>query len=112
MIDISCTEHNDVIVMNMNGEFYIDSIEYAEKIWDSIIVKKPRVIGLNCKNIKYIDSSAIGVLVKFLNNAMRVKTEFIFFDLSDALVNIFNTAKLGKFFKIMSRTQFEVKYLE
>ena len=112
MIEISCTEHNDVIVMNMNGEFYIESLEYAEQVWNSMIVKKPRAIGLNCKNITFIDSSAIGILVKFLNNAMKVKTELIFFDLSDALVDIFKVAKLGNFFKTMSRTQFEVTYIE
>ncbi|OHD66838.1 MAG: hypothetical protein A2176_12265 [Spirochaetes bacterium RBG_13_51_14] len=112
MVSISSEDHGNVIVLAIDGEFYIESIEYAEKIWNQQMAKRPKVIAINCKNIRYIDSSAIGILVKFLNNAMSLKTELVFFDLSETIISVFKTAKLGNFFKIMSRTQFEMEYLE
>ena len=112
MVSISCEDHGKVIILTIDGEFYIESIEYAEKIWNEQMAKRPKVMGINCKNIKYIDSSAVGIMVKFLNSAMKQKTELIFFDLSESIFNVFKTAKLGNFFKIMSRTQFEMEYLE
>jgi anti-sigma B factor antagonist len=112
MVSISCEDHGKVIILNIDGEFYIESIEHAEKVWNEQLAKRPKVMAINCRNIKYIDSSAIGIMVKFLNSAMKMKTELIFYDLSENIISVFKTAKLGNFFKIMSRTQFEMEYLE
>ncbi len=112
MVEFSSEDINGVIVLTITGDFYIESIEYAEKMWGEQMAKRPKVMGINCKNLKYIDSSAIGILVKFLNNARKAKTELVFFDLGENIINVFRTAKLGNFFKVMSRTQFEMEYLE
>lgn len=112
MISISCKNEGDVSIITINGEFYIESIDYAEKVWNEQLARKPKTIAIDCKNIKFIDSSAIGILVKFLNTAMKMKIELVFFDLSDTIMNVFKTAKLSNFFKILTRTQFEMEYLE
>jgi anti-anti-sigma factor len=112
MVLITVEDHDKVVIMNIDGEFYIDSIENAEQIWNKQLARRPKVMAINCKNIKYMDSSAIGILVKFLNSAMKQKTEMVFYDLNDNLLGVFKTAKLNNFFKIMSKTQFEMEYLE
>lgn len=111
MVDISYEEHGNVVRMTIAGEFYIESIQRAEDTWREIVEKRPKAIGINCKNIKFIDSSAIGVMVKFLNNAMKLNIELVFYDLSDSVLSVFKTAKLGNFFKIMTKAQFEQEYL-
>ena len=112
MIDIDVEEHGDISIIFINGEFYIESVEFAERIWNEQVAKKPRVIGINCKNIKFIDSSAIGILVKFLNSAMKLKIDLVFFDLSDTVFSVFKAAKLGTFFKILSDSEFSIEYLK
>ena len=112
MVLITVEDHGKVVIVNIDGEFYIDSVENAEKIWNQQLSRHPKVMAVNCKNIKYIDSSAIGILVKFLNSAMKQKTEMIFYDLNENILSVFKTAKLSNFFKIMTRTQFEMEYLE
>ncbi|HPC40622.1 MAG TPA: STAS domain-containing protein [Spirochaetota bacterium] len=112
MVLITVEDHGKVVIVNIDGEFYIDSVENAEKIWNEQLARHPKVMAVNCKNIKYIDSSAIGILVKFLNSAMKQKTEMIFYDLNENILGVFKTAKLNNFFKIMTRTQFEMEYLE
>lgn len=111
MVDIEVEEHGDVIVIAINGEFYIESTEYAEKVWNDQVAKSPKVIGINCQNIKFIDSSAIGVLVKFLNNAMNLNIDLVFFEPSETVLSIFKTARLSNFFQIMSKNKFEMEYL-
>ena len=111
MIDIDVEEHGDLSIIFINGEFYIESVEFAERIWNEQVAKKPRVIGINCKNIKFIDSSAIGILVKFLNNAMKLKIDLVFYDLSETVMSVFKAAKLGNFFKIMDKSEFQDAYL-
>lgn len=112
MVLITVEDHGKVVIINIDGEFYIDSIESAEQIWNQQLARYPKVMAINCKNIKYIDSSAIGILVKFLNGAMKQKTEMVFYDLNESILGVFKTAKLNNFFKIMSKTQFEMDYLE
>ena len=112
MISISYEDYGKVIVLNIEGDFYIESIKEAEKIWNEQLSKRPKVIAINCKSIKFIDSSAVGILVKFLHSAMKKNIELVIFDPSDTIIGVFHTAKLSNFFKVMSRTQFEMEYLE
>ncbi len=111
MIDISTREYGNVIVMSIDGEFYLESVGYAEEVWKSLVEKKPSVIAIDCSSIKYIDSSAIGIMVKFLNASMTHKIKLIYFDLSETVVSVFRTAKLDVFFTTMTRLEFESEYL-
>ncbi len=112
MIAVEVKEYGGLTVINIDGEFYIDSIQYIEKVWNEKISGRPRVVGINCKKIKYIDSSAIGILVKFHNNAKKLGIDLVFFDLSETVVSVFRTAKLDDFFITMSLGEFESNYLE
>jgi anti-anti-sigma factor len=112
MVDISTQVHGDVIIINIDGEFYIESLDLTEKIWNEQVAKHPKIIGINCRNIKFIDSSAIGVLVKFLNASLKQRIELVFFDLSDTVRSVFKTAKLENFFKVIGKSQFESQYLK
>jgi len=66
-----------------------------------------KVIAINCKELEYIDSSAIGTLVKFLNNATSKGIKLQFFDLNPSIQNIFKTARLDNFFTITTRENLE-----
>lgn len=112
MIAITFEEHGDVIVFTIAGEFFIESVESAEKTWNQIVQKQPRVVGIDCHEIKFIDSSAIGVLVKFPNNSTKLNIQLIFFDLNETIFNVFKTAKLGNFFTIMDKEQFRNQFLK
>jgi len=111
MVDVKIDKHKNITIFSINGEFYIESVEYAEKIWDKIVSENPRVIAINCSKIEYIDSSAIGILVKFRNIALEQGIELIFFDVSEAVKSIFETARLNKFFTILTNEEFNHKYL-
>ena len=112
MVLITVEDHGKVVIINIDGEFYIDSIENAEQIWNQQLARHPKVMAINCKNIKYIDSSAIGILVKFLNSAMKQKTEMVFYDLNESILGVFKTAKIEQFLQDHVETQFEMEYLE
>ncbi len=111
MIDIEIEQHGDVIIIFLRGEFYLESVDRAEETWNEVVAKQPKVVAINCRHIKFIDSSAIGILVKFLNNAMRQKIDLIFYDLNENLYAVFRTAKLENFFTILSKEEFEAKYI-
>lgn len=97
--------------MRIMGEFYIESIQKVEKIWDDEVAKAPDIIAIDCADLMFIDSSAIGTLVKFLNSAMSKKIRLVFFDLSPSIQQVFKTARLNNFFSITTRDKFEREYL-
>ncbi len=111
MIDIRTEELNNVIIIHICGEFYIENIQNVEEVWNRQIMKKPKIIAINCGKLSYIDSSAIGTLVKFLNISMNKKIKLIFYDLSPLARQIFQTARLNNFFTILSKEEFDSLYL-
>ena len=111
MIDINVNDYGNVIVVNIEGLLTLESTDVLNDVWNEYIPKKPKTIGLNCKKIKSIDSSALGFLVNMLNEAMKMGIEIIFYDLSDEVKRVFKTAKLINFFKVMEKWKFEMQHL-
>ncbi len=111
MIDVKVNEMDEVVIFELIGEFDLDSISTVESKWQEVVEKKPKVIGINCNKLQFIDSSAIGTLVKFLNGAMSRGINLVFYDLSKSISAIFKTARLDNFFTITTKEEFEKKYL-
>ncbi|MCX7678490.1 MAG: STAS domain-containing protein [Spirochaetes bacterium] len=111
MVHLTVEKKNSICIFHIKGEFFIDSIHKVEKIWEEEISKNPKIIAIDCSELSFIDSSAIGTLVKFLNAAMSKNIRLVFYDLSDSIKQIFETARLYNFFTITSKENFEKEYL-
>jgi anti-sigma B factor antagonist len=109
-MNIQVEEYKSLIVISIIGEFFVEHIQQVNDVWHEQVAKKPKVIAINCKELNYIDSSAIGALVKFLNSAQEKKITLLFYDLSTTIKQIFDTAGLDSFFTIITRSEFESKY--
>ena len=110
MIDISVEELRKIIKIHISGEFYIENIQKVESIWNEQVLKTPEIIAIDCSELMYIDSSAIGTLVKFLNNAMNKNIKLVFYDLNPSIQQIFKTARLNNFFTITTGKKFDSEY--
>jgi len=111
MINLSVEANGGLIIISISGEFYIENIQKVENAWNEQVMKSPETIAINCGGLLYIDSSAIGTLVKFLNSAMNKNIKLVFFDLNPSIQQIFKTARLNNFFTITSKENFEREYL-
>jgi len=98
-------------IVNIKGEFYVGNVARYEEFWQEQIKKKPNAIVFNCKELVYIDSSAIGTLVKFLHNATSEGVKLQFFNLNPSINNIFQIARLDKFFTITTREEVERNFM-
>ena len=112
MIDCTIQEYNKIIILQINGEFYLNDIKEVEVIWREILEKEPELIAFDCGMLVRLDSSAIGALVRFSNIAMRKKIKLIFLDLRPSIRQLFEKARLLLHFQIISRQQFEIEYLQ
>jgi anti-anti-sigma factor len=112
MLQVSIEDRQRIIILHLEGDFFIDKLNEIEKIWHEQVSKKPRVIALDCSGIDHIDSSAISTLVKFLNEAMNRSIRLIFYDLNPSVQKLFEIARLQRFFTITTRDKFESKFLQ
>jgi len=110
-MDITLEELNNITIINIKGEFQIGNVEKFVEIWDDQMKKKPKAIAINCKDLEYIDSSALGTLVKFLNSSRSKGIKLQFFDLNPSIQNIFKTTRLDNFFTFTTRKKLEKDFL-
>jgi anti-sigma B factor antagonist len=109
-MEIRLEESSNITIINIKGEFHVGNVAKFEEVWHAQVEKKPKAIAINCHELEYIDSSAIGTLVKFLNNAMSKGIKLQFFDLNPSIQNIFKTARLDNFFTITTREKLDQEF--
>jgi anti-anti-sigma factor len=111
MIDIQIEHFGDAIIIHLAGTFNIDYLGRVEGIWMKQMGKSPRMIAINCLKLDSLDSSAIGFIVKFFNDAMSRGIMLVFYDLNPLLQKLFSTARLDRYFAITTRSDFENRYV-
>jgi len=110
MVGVNVKEADGLIILNLSGEFYNDSIENVEKLYKDLAAKKPGAIAFNCNRVTNIDSSALGLMVKLFKNSVKIGTEMIIYDINDNIMNVFKVTKLDTFFKVLTKAEFDKKY--
>jgi anti-sigma B factor antagonist len=110
-MNITVRDHNKIVVIAIAGEFFAEHVKQINEVWRVQIEKKPDVIVIDCQELMYIDSTAIGTLVNFHNTAADKDIKLIFSELNNTIIQIFETAGLDSFFTIITQREFESKYL-
>ncbi|MBP7736263.1 MAG: STAS domain-containing protein [Spirochaetes bacterium] len=107
MVSIDIDDHGAIKVIKIKGEFFLGYVRQVEETWNKLAAMGPEIIAIDCREMTFVDSSAIGTFVKFLHNSMSNNIKLIFFDLNESISRIFGKAKLNKIFTILSRDEFE-----
>jgi len=99
-----------VSFVHIYGDFNINSVVDFEAEWDKIIETKPELVAIDCKNISFIDSTALSALVQFLKFLVGRNIKLSFFDLSNAVDRLFQASMLNKFLTITTQEKIESEY--
>ena len=110
-MEVSVERIGDIIVIHLAGSFNIDTIASAENALMREEMRSGSLIAVYCEKLKSIDSSAIGFLVKFFKFVRERDITLVMCDLSEMIYRIFVTARLDRFFTIMTRAEFEKRHL-
>lgn len=111
MLTIECTEQKDVCIISLNGELVFNETEDADKTIMEKIAKKPRVIAMDCKRLHSLDSSGLGLFIKFSKEAKKSNISLIFLNITDHISTLFDVSKLDSIFEIMPEDEFNKTYL-
>ncbi len=110
MIEVTIEQHKDLSIMHLEGKLYLENLNSVIETWGHLVSKNPRVIAIDCRELDGIDSSSIGTLVQFFNEAMKKNIELVFYDLNPSIKKLFNTIHLEQFFTVTTGKKFVSKY--
>jgi len=111
-MQIDVHKEGPLIIFTLNGRYDISEVHNFETVYRHHIDDNPKVIALNLKDLKYIDSSGIGSLVRCMNLALKNNIEFICYDINENVESIFKIAKLDQFISILTKDEFLKKYIK
>lgn len=102
----------NVVVVSLPKYFYIGNIAEIEGAWEKIVNNEVLVIGFDCDKLEFIDSSAIGTLVKFFNSSVKNNIEMHVFGLRSELQKIFETTKIDRVMSVIPKDEFNDRFLK
>lgn len=109
--EVEVNQKGKVVIITLPKYFYIGNIIEVEQSWENILKKEPSVIGFDCDKLEFIDSSAIGTLVKFFNSSVKNNIEMYVFGLKNELIKIFDTTKINRVMSVIKKSEFEERFL-
>lgn len=97
-------------VLKIEGKFNIDYIERFDQMIQEVFSRHPGMIAVDLHDVEYIDSSALGSLIKAMNIAKKQSISFYLFNLQDNIHDVFRLSYLDKFFMIKKTAQMKELY--
>ncbi len=107
---ITIIEKGDIAIIKLFGKFNIEEVSVFEESISKYVENNCKVIAISLRGINYIDSSAIGCLIKYLNISKVKSISYLLYDLDPNISNIFKLAYLDKFFIITVSSELEKQY--
>ena len=86
-------EENNIATVFLNGEIDMDVTEAAKDVIMPLIESKKEV-HLNLKDVEYMDSSGISVLIESHQKANELETKVILKEISKSVLKVIMMAKL------------------
>ena len=87
------TEEGNISTVFLNGEIDMDVTEKAKEVILPI-VESGKEVHLNLKDVSYMDSSGISVLIESHQKATELGTKVILKDISKSVLKVIMMAKL------------------
>ena len=86
-------EEGNIATVHLNGEIDMDVTEKAKEVIMPLIEAKKEV-HLNLKEVQYMDSSGISVLIESHQKAMELGTKVTLKEISKSVLKVIMMAKL------------------
>ncbi|MBN2079182.1 MAG: STAS domain-containing protein [Spirochaetes bacterium] len=111
MLTIETQNKKDAVIISLQGEMLFNDLDEADRVIMEKLEAKPRVIAIQCKHLQTLDSSGLGLLIRFSKEAARNGVKLVFLDITDHISALFDVSKLDAFFEIMSSDDFTKTHL-
>ncbi|MEW5693092.1 MAG: STAS domain-containing protein [Candidatus Hydrogenedentota bacterium] len=104
-IKIEKSEVGDKVIFYLDGEIDLTNNEYFHTELEKCIKNNIFNIIIHMANLRYIDSSGIGVIIKNLKAVVNKGGDIKFVCIPDHIMNIFKYVRLDRLFDIYNNEQ-------
>jgi anti-sigma B factor antagonist len=110
VLTIDVAEQKDVLIMVFKGDLIFNELDEADKLFMENLAKKPRAIGLDCKRLVSLDSSGLGLFIRFSKESVKAGVRLVFMNITDHVSTLFDVSKLDSMFEILPEAEFKKQY--
>jgi len=109
-MEIDTFVQDNIIILKLSGKFNIDHVEKFNKLLNDYFRQSVSAIAIELHRIEYLDSSALGSLIKAMNIAKTNKIDFCLYNLEENILSVFRLSYLDKFFVILTKEEMSSRY--
>ena len=110
MIRIESEKAGKISRITIEGKFVIDEVQKFESEYMKLLKLNLSVIAIDLSSTDYIDSSAVGALIKFMNATKNAEISIYLYNMNASIRHIFKLAFIDRFFNITTAEELEEKY--
>ena len=99
-LDVNASQKDGVKVLYINGYINAHTVQDFEKSIQSVLDEKTFRILINCKELEYINSSGLGVLMGVIEEIQENDGFLYLSDMNETVFNIFDTLGFTHLFKV------------
>ena len=99
-MEIKNREVKGIVILDIKGEVDLYNAPDIKDTIKGCIDKGKKEIIINLKEVSYIDSSGIGVLISSLSNLKKISGSLKILHVYDSVKKVFELTKLTSFFDI------------
>ena len=92
-------------LIGLEGDLDFDSSPKVKQEFTKLVEKGAAKILINLRKVNYIDSSGLATFIELFQKIKRYKGKLVLFNLSDAVRNVFEIAKLDSIFHLAKSEQ-------
>lgn len=82
-----------------NSEIEFNNVAELKKILDDLITRGTAKILIDFKNVIYIDSSGLGILIDAVKRLTKMNGELGILSISKEVLEVFTATKIGQYFR-------------
>jgi len=99
-LDVHASQKDGVKVLYINGYINAHTVQEFEKSVQSVLDEQTFRILINCKELEYINSSGLGVLMGVIEEIQENDGFLYLSDMNETVFNIFDTLGFTHLFKV------------
>lgn len=94
-------ERNGITIVDIEGQIKGADSQQLARVIEELAAKKQKRIGMNFLNVGFIDSSCIGALMALKMQTKEDDVEFLVYNLSEDVQDLFEMTNMNKVFEIL-----------
>ncbi|HQO02079.1 MAG TPA: STAS domain-containing protein [Spirochaetota bacterium] len=106
MLHLLSENIDDAVIIYIRGSLTSRNISRVISLWNTVTRSHPSKIAFNLKELESIDSTAIGTIVKFINDTAERGVRLVFLELEGSIRQLFEAARLDKYVDLMKSEEF------